>query len=51
MVLDVLMGLIWMFGPFFLILWIMESPNYEFEELIELLIQVRECVEAFECLC
>ena len=47
MVLDVLLGLIWMFGTFFLISWIMESPNYNFEELVEFVIQVSEHVEAF----
>ena len=38
MVLDVLMGSIWMFSIFCLIRWIMESPNYDFEELVELII-------------
>ena len=51
MVLHVLMSLIWMFGTFYLIEWIMESPNYEFEESVELVIQLSEHVEVLECLC
>jgi len=45
MMLDVLMGLIWMFGAFFLIWWIIKSPIYDLEELVELAIS--ELLEAF----
>ena len=46
MVLDVLMGMLWMFGTFFLIWWIMKSPNYGLEELVEFVMQVSELLEA-----
>jgi len=46
MVLDVLMGMLSMFGAFCLIWWIMESPIYDLEELVELVMQVSELMEA-----
>jgi len=36
---------------FFLIRWVIESPNYDFEELVELVIKVSEHVKHLECLC
>jgi len=45
--LDVLMDLIWMFGVFCLIYWNIKSPNYDLEELVELVIQINEHMEAF----
>ena len=50
MVLEVLVDLIWMFGAFCLNWWIRKSPNYDFEELVVLVIQVSEHVEAFRVL-
>jgi len=47
MVLDVLIDMLWMFGAFCLFWWIMESPSYDFEELIELVMQASELMEAF----
>ena len=47
MVLDVLMSLTWIFGTMCLIWWIMKIPNYDFEELVELIMQVSELIEAF----
>jgi len=46
MVLDVLMGLIWMLGAFCLIWWITKSPIYVLEELVKLVMQVSELMEA-----
>jgi len=40
MVLDVLMGTPLMFDAFCLIWWIMESPIYDLEELVELVMRV-----------
>jgi len=47
MVLNVLMDMLWIFGAFCLIWWIMTSPIYDLEELAELVIQVSEPMEAF----
>ena len=47
MVLDVLMGMLWTFGTFCLIWWIIESPIYDLEELVELVMQVSKLIEAF----
>ena len=44
--LNALVDLIWIFGVVRLIWWIMESPNYDFEELIKLFMQVSELIEA-----
>jgi len=47
MVLDVLMGMLWMFGVFCLIWWNIEHPIYDQEALVELVMQVSELIEAF----
>jgi len=47
MVLDPLMGMLWMFGAFCLFWWIMKSPIHDLEELVELIMQVSELMEAF----
>jgi len=47
MVLHVLMGMLWMFGLFCLFWWIMKSPIYDLEELVELVMQVNELMKAF----
>jgi len=46
-VLNVLMDLIRMFGAFYLTGWIMKSPNYDLEELVGLVKQINELMEAF----
>ena len=51
MMLDVLMGLIWMFSAFFLIWWIIKSPIYDLEELVALVKQVSELWKHLQCLC
>jgi len=50
MVLDVLMGMLWMFGAFCLIWWVMKSPIYSLKELVELVMQV-SLYKHFEYLC
>ena len=40
------MGMLWMFGALCLIWWIMKSPSFDFEELIELVMQVSELMRA-----
>jgi len=47
MVLNVLMGMLSMFEAIFLIWWSMKTPIYDNEELIELVMQVIELMEAF----
>ena len=47
MVLNVLMDLIRMFGAFYLAGWIMKSPNYDFGELVELVVQISELMTTF----
>ena len=44
---GVLMDLIWMFGAFCLNWWIRKSPNYDLEELVDLIMQISELMEAF----
>jgi len=41
------MGLIWMFGAFCIIWWIMESPIYDIKKLVKLVMQLSELMEAF----
>jgi len=47
MVLNVLMGMLWRFGAFCLIWWIMKRPIYDHEELVELIMQVSELIKIF----
>jgi len=46
MVLDELICMLWMFGAFSLIWKIMKSPIYDLEELLELVTQASEFMEA-----
>jgi len=46
-VLNVVMDLTWMFRAFLLNRWIMESLIYDFEELVELVMQISKIMEAF----
>ena len=46
MVLDVLMSMLWMFGVFCLILWILECPVYDLEKLAESVMHISKLMEA-----
>jgi len=45
MVLDALIGMLWMFGAFFLIWCIIKSTIYDLEEVAELVMQASELME------
>jgi len=45
MVLDELMDLILIFGVFCLNWWIMRSPNYDVEELVELVMWINKLMK------
>jgi len=47
MVLDLLLGLVWMSGAFYLMQRIIESPIYDLEELVGLIMQVSKLIGAF----
>jgi len=44
---DILMGLIKMFGAFCLVWWIMKGPIYDCEQFVELVMQASELMEVF----
>ena len=47
MVLNVLLGLIWMFRVCYLIWWIMKTPIRDHERLVGLILQIKEFMEVF----